>query len=44
MMIYLLAIASPRHPLPPRSWQAWCSTYDRTWGPNFGTRISVLRR
>ena len=37
MMIYLLAIASPRHPLPPKSWQAWCSTYDRTWGPNFGT-------
>ncbi len=23
MMIYLLAIGSPTHPLPPESWQAW---------------------
>ncbi len=37
MMIYLLALASPTHPLSPKSWTAWCATYDQTWGPNFGT-------
>ncbi|MBU6297022.1 MAG: Tat pathway signal protein [Alphaproteobacteria bacterium] len=36
MMIYLLALASPTHPLQPKSWTAWCATYDQTWGPNFG--------
>src|SRR5260370_13141919 len=23
MMIYLLAIGSPKHPIPPSSWNAW---------------------
>lgn len=36
-MIYLLALASPTFPLPAQAWQTWCSTYDRSWGPHFGT-------
>jgi len=27
MILYLLAIGSPTHPIPASSWKAWCSTY-----------------
>jgi hypothetical protein len=36
MMIYLLAMASPKYPLSPESWAYWCATYDLSWGTNFG--------
>jgi hypothetical protein len=32
MLMYLLAIASPTHPIPPSSWAEWTKTYDETWG------------
>ncbi|BBF80131.1 glucoamylase family protein [Asticcacaulis excentricus] len=36
MMVYLLAMASPTHPIDPKAYQVWCSTYDETFGPNHG--------
>lgn len=32
MMVYVLALGSPTHPVGPEAWQAWASTYDQTWG------------
>jgi hypothetical protein len=32
MMVYVLALGSPTHPVGPDAWTAWASTYDRTWG------------
>jgi len=32
MIIYLLALGSPTHPLPAETWQSWTSTYDSQWG------------
>jgi len=32
MLIYLLAIASPTHPLPAATWQQLNATYDHQWG------------
>ncbi len=38
MMIYLLAMASPTHPLSPQSWTSWCASNDKSWGRNWGPR------
>lgn len=27
MMLYILGLASPTHPIPDSTWNAWCSTY-----------------
>ncbi len=32
MFLYVLALASPTHPIPPAAWQEWTKTYDRSWG------------
>ena len=32
MLVYILALGSPTHPVEPDAWQAWSSTYDRGWG------------
>lgn len=32
MLVYILALGSPSHPVAPGAWAAWCSTYDRGWG------------
>ncbi|WP_244395877.1 glucoamylase family protein [Beijerinckia indica] len=32
MLIYLLAIASPTHPIAASTWQSLTGTYDRQWG------------
>ena len=32
MLIYILALGSPTHPVQPDAWQAWTSTYGRSWG------------
>lgn len=37
MLLYLLAIGSPTHPIPPSSWGAWAATYE--WGTYYGMRI-----
>ncbi len=34
MIVYVLALASPTHPIPPAAWQAWTSTYE--WGTFYG--------
>lgn len=51
MVLYLLALGSPTHPIPERSWQAWCDGYyfDRfegqefvQFGPLFGHQYSQI--
>ena len=32
MLVYVLALGSPTHPVEPDAWQAWTRTYDRNWG------------
>lgn len=49
MILYVLALGSPTHPVPPEAWQAWTSTYQwhryfgqehLTFGPLFGHQYS----
>ncbi len=53
MLIYILALASPMHPVQPDAWQAWTATYDKHFGtlydethlsfaPLFGHQFSHL--
>jgi hypothetical protein len=32
MLVYLLALGSPTHPISPQAWTTWTSTYDQHWG------------
>ena len=32
MLVYILALGSPTHPIKDGAWQAWCATYPATWG------------
>ncbi len=32
MLLYVLALASPTHPIDTSAWKAWSETYDHTWG------------
>lgn len=32
MLVYLLALGSPTHPVEPEAWDAWTRTYDDSWG------------
>ena len=32
MLVYLLALGSPTHPVSPQAWSLWTSTYDKQWG------------
>jgi hypothetical protein len=32
MLVYLLALGSPTHPVSPAAWTLWTSTYDKHWG------------
>ena len=36
MLVYLLALGSPTHPVEPSAWQAWTKTYEESWGEYFG--------
>ena len=36
MLVYLLALGSPTHPVGPDAWAAWTSTYGRDWGTEYG--------
>jgi hypothetical protein len=36
MLVYILALGSPAHPVGPEAWTAWTRDYDRTWGKHFG--------
>jgi hypothetical protein len=31
MLVYLLALGSPTHPISPQAWSLWTSTYDKHW-------------
>jgi hypothetical protein len=39
MILYLLAIGSPTHPIPSSSWDTWASTY--RWGAYYGYPVLV---
>jgi len=32
MMVYILAMASPTHPVSPDAWQVWTRSYNEFWG------------
>jgi hypothetical protein len=36
MLVYILALGSPTHPVQPAAWKAWTSTNDKTWGAFYG--------
>ncbi len=36
MIVYLLALGSPTHPVEDAAWGEWTSTYDRSWRNDFG--------
>jgi hypothetical protein len=36
MLVYVLALASPTHPVGPEAWDQWTSTYDNSWHKAFG--------
>ncbi len=36
MMVYLLALGSPTHPIKSEAWTSWAATIGGTWGDNFG--------
>lgn len=38
MIVLLLAIGSPTHPVPSTLWDHWCSAYDDSWTDRWGPR------
>jgi len=36
MLVYVLALGSPTHPIADKAWDAWTSTYDKSWGTYYG--------
>ncbi|MDZ4813235.1 MAG: glucoamylase family protein [Pseudomonadota bacterium] len=36
MLVYILALASPTHPVAPEAWTAWTQTYERSWAEFYG--------
>jgi hypothetical protein len=36
MMVYILALGSPTHPVEPEAWTAWTRSYGRSWGRYLG--------
>jgi hypothetical protein len=38
MLVYLLALGSPTHPVGDDAWPGWTSTYPRHWGEEAGQR------
>jgi hypothetical protein len=36
ILVYVLALGSPTHPVDVDAYRAWTSTYDRTWGTFYG--------
>lgn len=36
MLVLLLAIGSPTHPVPAAVWAEWCSVYDQSWTSEYG--------
>ena len=53
MLVYILALGSPTHPIEPDAWAAWTNSYDHSWGhfegqeylsfaPQFGHQYSEV--
>lgn len=38
MIVYILALGSPTHPLEPDAWDAWTAGYEEQWGEYYGQR------
>ena len=36
MLVLLLAMGSPTHPVPAAVWDEWCSVYDQSWTDRWG--------
>ncbi len=36
MLLYILALGSPTHPVSPDAWTVWTRTYDNDWGVYYG--------
>jgi len=36
MLLYVLALGSPTHPVSPDAWTVWTRTYDHDWGVYYG--------
>ncbi|BDU19279.1 glucoamylase family protein [Dyella sp. GSA-30] len=36
MLVYILALGSPTHPVSDDAWAAWSASYKRTWGTFYG--------
>ncbi|NNE34474.1 MAG: T9SS type A sorting domain-containing protein, partial [Rhodothermales bacterium] len=36
MILYILALGSPTHPVDPSAWAAWTSRYDSDWQTHYG--------
>ena len=36
LLLYILALGSPTHPVPPESYDAWAETYPRDWRSVYG--------
>ncbi len=39
MLVYVLALGSPTHPVGADVWPAWTSTYARSWGDYYGEKL-----
>ncbi len=39
LILYLLAMGSPQHPIPPDSWDKWAATYQ--WGTYYGYHVLI---
>jgi hypothetical protein len=42
MILYVLALGSPTHPVPSSSWDAWTSLYNDHWGTQYGQTYLVF--
>ncbi|WP_313539936.1 glucoamylase family protein [Sphingomonas sp.] len=36
LLLYVLALGSPSHPLPPETWTAWTARFDAQWSDKWG--------
>jgi len=36
MLLYILALGSPTHPVEPEAWTVWARTYNNDWGVYYG--------
>ncbi|WLI91639.1 glucoamylase family protein [Massilia sp. R2A-15] len=36
MLVYILALGSPTHPVGADAWAEWTQTYDKSWGRQYG--------